>query len=148
VATAPTPIDLAYLAGFFDGEGCVRAREDGHIGVVVSQVGAVPLSRFQELFGGNVRELRRPASPLWRSVSQWALYGRRSINFLEAVLPYLTVKAEQARLAIQLQRLIPPIGAAPGGQRTRGYVAVGPWERAERDSFVEALHIAKRMVPE
>ena len=99
---------LSYLAGFFDGEGCILARKRGNsaeLALDVTQVSTEPLSMFCEEFGGAVTTQYRGTEVIYR----WRLYGRARIELaLQELLPYLRVKREQARLALELIFALPP----------------------------------------
>lgn len=103
-------VQLAYLAGLFDGEGCFRIQKSFtendrathkvtnpvyHAQLVIGMVDKDAVSMFSEVFGqGYVREERVPNR---RSIWRWALTGRHNIQFVvEALLPYLRVKRPQA----------------------------------------------------
>lgn len=98
---------LAYLAGFFDGEGSIYARNG--LQVSVTQINRVPLLLLQSEFGGRVTPARTTGSQ-----SEWRIYGRPAADALRAMFPYLIVKSEQAKLALQYADLIRPNG---GGAR-------------------------------
>lgn len=107
---------LAYLAGFFDGEGTVfvymkppRAGIQGksvRFGVQASAVNTCKQSidYFQKFFKGGCKirsadKRRNFNKPLYG----WHIGGKKAQQFLELVLPYLIVKKRQAELAIKLQ---------------------------------------------
>jgi hypothetical protein len=90
--------ELAYIAGFFDGEGCISAVADrrGYVSVRlnISQKFDIPLLFIQARFGGNIRWHR---GTVWH----WEAYGDAALNMLRALLPYLMLKRPQAELAIE-----------------------------------------------
>lgn len=96
------PDELAYWAGFFDGEGCVQIEHTQtrpmvyRLSVSVGQTQRAVLVAMAERFGGSVRNEPRSSrhKPAWR----WQLSGPRAALFLGAVQPYLRVKARQAWL--------------------------------------------------
>ena len=99
------PIEVAYLAGFFDGEGCIainRVRSSLYLQVVQTR-DREPLDRFHAMFGGRVfLSNRRTLSG--RTVWTWQLHAEPMFTALEAMLPYLTVKRDEARIALQYKR--------------------------------------------
>lgn len=99
--------DLAWAAGFLDGEGCIRiAPHTGrtnlieyYLVVTAGQISKEPLEKLQTLFGGTL--YFRPATrgnrrPVW----DWRVYGTQVLTMLNLVLPYLTVKKAEAQLVL------------------------------------------------
>lgn len=107
------PTEIAWAAGFWDGEGCAyiqkgRPRKDGTIalrpGLAISQSGGDDVApevllRFQRIVGcgavtGPYVYKNPHARPAWR----WALHARSEITDVVALLwPYLgTEKRDQA----------------------------------------------------
>jgi hypothetical protein len=104
-----TPTDLAWAAGFFDGEGCIhigksiqRQYENYQLVISVTQAEREPLDKLQELFGGFIKSYQ--ATRYTRKYHlHWGLSSIKATNALRAMLPYLTVKREQAELALKFQ---------------------------------------------
>jgi hypothetical protein len=100
--------DNAYLAGFFDGEGCIKIDKSPsentisyRLYVTVTNTHVPSLELFSSLYGGKiVPKLDGP------NCFQWVLYGKKTVEaFLLASLPYLTVKHPQALLALEYVRM-------------------------------------------
>jgi hypothetical protein len=111
--TVDRNIQLAWAAGFIDGEGFVgmnriHNRENGRdyftTIVDVSQNHARPLQALVDLFGGEVK-IRRVHKGVGAGTQHffWRLHGEKAISALEQVLPYLQVKDRQARILIEFQ---------------------------------------------
>lgn len=87
--------DIAYLAGFFDGEGSVmlsRNKSGGlSIAVACSQNTRTVLDIYVRAFGGNVYEYRPPSRN--SSMFQWRANGQVGIDALCSMRPWLLVKA-------------------------------------------------------
>lgn len=87
--------DLIYLAGFFDGEGCVvfRWRMSGHwvTALQLTNSDTRPLELAKELFGGKIYCNRKKPNPVY----QWMVSGTNSEKFAKAIVPYCVVKREQ-----------------------------------------------------
>jgi hypothetical protein len=136
--------ELIYLAGFFDGEGSVgiyRARMTGASGVThrltirMEQCNPEPLRLFARRFGGRVIANRlRSATARRQATYYWAAFSRRAETVIRAIRPWLLVKAAEADLALGFR------ASATDGRRH----GLTPWDLAERDSFLEAIHDAKR----
>lgn len=100
--------DIAWAAGFFDGEGCIqlvhrtRGRyEDWHLMVHAVNTDIRPLHRFVQLFGGSVQVLHHAENsrgflPSW----QWVVSHKKASAALHTMLPFFIVKKEQAELAL------------------------------------------------
>lgn len=93
------PVALAYLAGLFDGEGCIT-RANGR---TIVQIGMTDREVIEYLasLGGTMRCEDGPGRGNRKPLYRWRLLARREVaEFLAAVLPYLRVKraVAQARL--------------------------------------------------
>jgi hypothetical protein len=115
------PTDLAYLAGFFDGEGSIGIT-GGSLSVRVVNTYRPILERFQALFGGTIR-MHRKGDDKARLTWCWVCYGETAASALKALLPLLVEKGSQAYLGLHYREL--PKGAA-------------------RDRVVEALGLLKK----
>lgn len=107
--------DLAYFAGFFDGEGCIsiatqrsewkdKPIKNYRLECVVGSTNhwIIELMKFQ--FGGAVycdRRDNHPVShrPFWR----WMICSKQALAFLREVYPYLRLKKPEADIAIKWQ---------------------------------------------
>src|SRR4030042_87280 len=101
---------LAYLAGFFDGEGCVTIiKGKNHLGnvqyslrVIVVNTNEYVLHLYKLSFGGRIQK-RKYKKPEWRDCYAWELGSTRAYDFLKCVYPYLILKKAQADLAFEFQ---------------------------------------------
>lgn len=106
-------IPMDYLAGFFDGEGCVSAtrikkrwtaKSDYHqLFTSVSGVDDRPLILFKQCFGGRLTYMKRH-EPNARDFWRWDVCSTEAQTFLTAILPYLIVKYDVSKLGIELQK--------------------------------------------
>jgi hypothetical protein len=105
-------IFLAWAAGFFDGEGCVLVNPRGNgkfhsLFTSVTQQDPTALHLLKQRFGGNVTpdktatsdsyERKRGAVLVWR----WKASSVEAHAFLKSIEPYVVVKAEQVRVALE-----------------------------------------------
>jgi len=105
-------VQLAWAAGFIDGEGYVgmsrirnkNGRDYFTALVDVSQNHARPLQTLVELRGGsgNIRRIRKGVGAGTEHF-YWRLYAEKAIRALEQVLPYLQVKDRQVRVLVEFQ---------------------------------------------
>jgi hypothetical protein len=96
--------ELAYLAGFFDGEGHVSVQRNAHghaLQVSVSQLDPAPLLVFQKRFGGSVH--RQADRRGFRAMIVWTVVSRVALVALRELRPMLIVKASQVDAAIEFQ---------------------------------------------
>ena len=91
-------VEVAYLAGFIDADGCVRI--SGSTQYVSLTNRYLPfLLKVQDTYGGNVR--------LDGSVWRYEAYGETARAMLNEVIPYLHEKKEQAVLALRFSEFPP-----------------------------------------
>ena len=101
-----------YIAGFFDGEGCIRVahnRKDSGSGihVFITNTFKPILDQIQSLYGGRV-SLRSKSNPKHRTCYQWRISNRiQALVFLSDMEPLLIEKKAQARLGIEFCTLDP-----------------------------------------
>ncbi len=103
-----TPTALAYLAGMIDGDGYItiaRAYRGGRYyhtpQVGIAGTRSEPHEFAASLWGGAINRYV-PKNPLHRPQFQWCRSGITAAGVIEAIRPYLLVKAEQADLALEL----------------------------------------------
>lgn len=102
--------DLIYLAGFFDGEGCIliqSAKQSGyknyrHKLTITITTTNNHITHHLKALGFYIFN-RKPYKTHWKQ--QWAavLCDRRAKALLEMLLPYLKIKKKEAVLAIKFQ---------------------------------------------
>lgn len=99
-------MNVAYLAGFFDGEGCIfmgsgykgwngKQYLGASLYLCVAQNVREPLELFQERWGGAIHLRKKGASYDWRMCG-WAEVTKA----LREMRDFLTVKREQADLVL------------------------------------------------
>jgi len=115
----PSPTDVAWAAGFFDGEGTIaiaertlrggRRHDQGEprfrsyqLLLRLPQTSTPALDRLVGLFGGRYHSAK--ISPLGRRpIWEWYVLAGKAANALTLMLPFLTVKHEEALLALQFR---------------------------------------------
>lgn len=133
--------DLAWAAGFIDGEGSiVIARNRGagegrgyRLKLTVSQVNPEPLLHLRDLFGGIVR-LSFVGKGIRRPQHEWTVGSRDAIRALLLLRPYLIGKGAEADLAIAFQAT-----KNRPGQKLDG------WRIAEEAAVHDAMRFAHHM---
>jgi len=102
--------DLAYFAGFFDGEGCITIRNtkrangriERQLCVSIGNTNEWIISQIQFSFDGYI--WHNKAHDNNRDKWQLILTSRKALNLLESLLPYLTIKRAEAELGIKFQK--------------------------------------------
>ena len=94
-------IDIKYLAGFFDGEGCVEINPNkiqDRISVV--NTNKIILECIQETFGGTIYSKKISGlskKPQW----VWRLYGRNAVSLAEKLYNLSFEKKKKLGLFIE-----------------------------------------------
>lgn len=130
--------DLAWCAGFFDGEGCVHITNLSHYGgtsrhvlrISVTQNKPSLLSHFQDVVGVLGSLETKDAGKCFQLVYA----GVRAQKVLRLLEPYLVRKRKEALLAIRFQDLVQPGRNKPltvkeQAQRFRFYTKVKDLKR-------------------
>ena len=94
----------AYLAGYFDADGCINATvtRDRYLFVRASIVGKNTslLEYLKEMFGGNIYDM--PLSK-GKDVFMWVLMSKKELlDFLYYIEPYVVLKKERVSLGIRV----------------------------------------------
>lgn len=99
---------LAYLAGMIDGDGFItitrsvrKGREYFGAQVGISGTRAEPHYLAASIWGGKIHRYE-PSNPLHRAQFQWQRMGKKAVEVINAIYPYLLVKKEHAELAVAL----------------------------------------------
>jgi len=103
-------VDLAYMAGFFDGEGCIfiYRKTDGNYQFccTVTQTIRWILELFKFNFGGSIHitgNKKRYKDMGWHVCWEWKIGDQKALSFLKTILPYLVLKKGEATVAVKFQ---------------------------------------------
>ena len=91
-----------YIAGYFDGEGCIQIEQDGSLCCRIKSAYKPVLTELQSQFGGSLHpEIRTNThhKQLWL----WRIKCNEAERFLRDIESLLREKDEQARVAIAYQ---------------------------------------------
>lgn len=103
-------VELAYLAGLFDGEGSVFRHKTTKAWRVVITSTHLPLAIWLGGLGGTVRPKTRYSSRHSPAYDWYLERGSDALMFLEAVRPYLRIKDARADAAMaDLRARIPQL---------------------------------------
>lgn len=112
--------DLAYMAGFFDGEGSVllcgnhtkghrnlQGRTASyHLQIEITSTDREIIDWFLETVDeGSVRE-RKILQPNHKPSWTWQMNGRKAASFLKEIYPFLKLKKGQAEIAFEFAETI------------------------------------------
>lgn len=99
-------ISAAYVAGLFDGEGCVATRHRRRAFAVYARLSMTDpraMLAIAHEFGGKVSPCKRDRrGKRTRQCWHWDLFGAKAKVFFETILPYCVVKKDEVALAITL----------------------------------------------
>lgn len=101
----PIPIEiLAYVAGLFDGEGCVNFVRSKNSRSLVLRAHIVNTDReildfISSIFGGVVRQVTR-RNDHWKTAYRLDFINRHASSFLEKIDPWLRIKSNQSTIAM------------------------------------------------
>ena len=152
-----SPVDLAWAAGFIDGEGCIsishmralirriRRKHSGSkraaqyvLRLEVSQVSTFPLRRLQACFGGTVNKERNRQPAKHKTTHRWVLQHQKAADCLKSILPYLCVKSKQATIALEFVATF---------QRRNPHGALTPSEIGRRAELKAAMNALNKRGP-
>jgi len=100
------PEEIAYIAGLFDGEGSIyitKGKKQYFLTVSITNTDLYVLEFIKNLLYIGKISKSPDKNMKHHKVYRLRLYSNDAKNFLEIVLPYLRVKTEQAKLAIEFQ---------------------------------------------
>lgn len=106
-------LELAYLAGLFDGEGCIQIshnkpqsgkRTEQHtLNCRVAMTNKEAVERFL-ILGGNVHIKKASLqNPKWKDQWCWTISSNKALAFLKEIMPFLILRKEEAKCGIAFQ---------------------------------------------
>lgn len=100
-----------YAAGLVDGEGCITAKSTKSgtgmgIRVLVGMATKAQevLARLHATYGGTLIT-QEPKNPQHAKITTWTLNGGEAARFLVRISPHLILKADQARIAMEIESI-------------------------------------------
>ena len=99
--------DVAYIAGFFDGEGCIRikrASQGGgsyYVWVAITNSNKEILDYVETIFGGQVRKAEKTVNKV---IYHYLITSSEAVDMLKVLLSFLKEKRQQAELAIMFHK--------------------------------------------
>jgi len=139
--------EAAYLAGLFDGEGsvCILKREQGErvyhwLQISIGNTDKPVLAWVRDTFGGHLSDNAQRHTSMNLRAWRWRADCGKAAEVLEIMLPYLRIKREHTRLAIEFQARF---SGQRGGQQTPVTQEVIEW-REEQRARLSAMNLRHR----
>lgn len=109
--------DLAWAAGFIDGEGCIalihhhqtigqKTYQCFVLRLSVANTDLLSLERLKAMFGGSINGAGRSSRPHHKPCWQWFCHSAKAERALIRLLPYLFGKKAQAELGVASRKYV------------------------------------------
>ncbi len=109
--------NIAYVAGLFDGEGCVRIAKNKtrknacyQLYVSINMTDPRAIKKVSETFGGKIYLSRKASKPTHRTLYSWVVCSQAAATFLRTIRSFLIVKTEEVNMALEFQAHINSCG--------------------------------------
>jgi len=120
--------EKAYIAGFIDGEGCIRIEKrksssklyefDFEAWVIVTNTNSQVLEELKSITGVGIiyiyKKLPKSGNGKWRPCHRWQIVGMQAKDLLRAIYPYLKIKKTQTDAVLNF-----PCSVKLGGHKMR-----------------------------
>lgn len=96
-------LNLSYIAGLFDGEGCISIHSSKNsftVYVGIEMRDSLALKKIQSIFGGKIGVVHNKKKNC--TMRRIRFSSRLAAKFLRSVYPFLTVKKKQAKVALDM----------------------------------------------
>ena len=127
----PSGHRVAYVAGFFDGEGCISISKSGKISIAIVNTSKRTLDLVLHVVGVGVIQDRKQRINKRQYV--YRAYGDNCIAVIKLLLPFLVDKRSQALLLLEYRGL--PGFIAEEGKK-------GRFHNPARNSYITKMGIA------
>ena len=105
-------LDLAYIAGFFDGEGTITIHHRNSLDKInwyrvcasISNTDISLLEYLKDLFGGHIST--RIYGGNRKDMYQWQVTSKDAVRFISVISPYLRQKSTQAEVSLEFEDTI------------------------------------------
>lgn len=109
-----SPTQLAWAAGFIDGEGCITTATNGPnrsvhmIQISVCNTDKNVVRVFKKWFkcGTLCTNHQSQRNPRWLDSHTWAVRAKGAEEVIRVLLPYLRIKHRQAKVALRLRKAV------------------------------------------
>lgn len=142
-------LSIEYLAGFFDGEGCINiyARNNGRqfrIRLMLANTHVGVLREIQAHFGGSIMSPQMPKSEKHKPRYQLVWRGNNAVELLREMEPFSIVKIDEIRLI--LCEFVPQMGTRTRSGKGGGHFYPESVIDIRRDIKVRLSALKRRIV--
>ena len=118
-------VELAYIAGLFDGEGCLHysfkhhwygRKENSEYWIQITNINRPIIEYLHNVFGGGMVLDRRQGGNR-RMNFAWKIVARGTFRVLRQIAPYLRIKREQVNMLLDHETLISKHGQRPEAEK-------------------------------
>lgn len=103
------PLDVAWLAGLYEGEGSVYTSKRGYLVVRIAMTDREPVERAYRIAGGTFEGARPRSNPRYKPIYSWGIFTwEAGIEFFDQIGPFLSPRRLQ-QMADALSRRPAPI---------------------------------------
>ena len=105
---------LAWAAGFFDGEGCIKVVKQkvnygyGHshtLALHITQKNIKPLKIFEKIFGGKIYKTKEKRYKDYY-IYEWQVHNQNAIRVLKLIRPYLILKLDECDETLKYEKFL------------------------------------------
>lgn len=140
---------LSWMAGFTDGEGCIRIAQRGakyrlkhgrdqyFLNIHLANTNREVLAIFKAIFGGSLYAVKRYKEH-HKIGYQWAVSHVKAEAYLRLIFPYLKLKKPQAELAMEFLKTVNRGSGVGSRNFSRKYYTED--ENASRNSMFRKMH--------
>lgn len=141
---------VSYIAGFFDGEGCIGISKSGKSGQMILRTSLVNtndivLRVIQATYGGSIHVQQHQSN--WKPAYNWSVAGRQAREFLKDIGPFLVMKRPQYEVALRFFSTFDLPKSEKFDYRRKkvgAYAVVKDEIVSERFSCKESMHVLNR----
>jgi hypothetical protein len=143
-------VSIEWLAGFFDGEGCINITLAGKtrqpsLRVYLVNTDAAILAEVQAQYGGLLTKPRQ-LNPKWKPFRSIQWRNESGETLLRLLIPHLKIKQRQAQLALEFREYMKTSGRLEGFVNSYGSISHRrkPETIAKELEFKAAMHILNK----